>query len=77
MVLGRVCIDKKDFKKAESAFKASIKFDPKYPDALYGLALTYEKQGNKNMAVKYYSETLKYQPDFELASDALSKLKTK
>ncbi len=41
---------------AEQEFKATLKIDPTYVDAIYSLGFTYELMGDKEKAQPYYDK---------------------
>lgn len=77
MVIGRVYIEKKDYDRAIAAFDKAIRFDSKYIDALYGLGVAYEGKGDKKEALKRYLDVLKVDPGYQLAQEAVARLKLK
>ena len=73
--LGRLYTVQKDYKKAIETLKKALSKRETASDTLYYLGLAYEKQGNKKEAAGYYQKALKFAPDFELASNALKRVK--
>ncbi|MFH0854357.1 MAG: hypothetical protein V1891_02605 [bacterium] len=52
-----------DLKIAEALFKRAVQLQDKYVDALYSLAMVYEKQGMISEAKEYYKKTLDSLPE--------------
>jgi tetratricopeptide (TPR) repeat protein len=77
LLKGRIFLDKKENDYAIAEFSKALEFDPKYVDALYGLALAYEKKGNRAEAVKRYENVLKVVPDYRLAEEGIARLRLK
>lgn len=48
---------------AELAFRRAIALNPNYSDALFALALLYEKTGNKSQALQLYKRVLELNPN--------------
>lgn len=61
--------------KALESFTNAIKSDPKYVDAYYGRAVTYQTIGDKKNAIADFQACLAINPDYIAADDALRKLK--
>jgi tetratricopeptide (TPR) repeat protein len=55
-------------------FEQAAAYHPDEARIYYRLGLSYEKLGNKKDAMKFYEHTLKIEPKFEEAFDALEKL---
>ncbi|MHB0976197.1 MAG: tetratricopeptide repeat protein [Candidatus Aquicultorales bacterium] len=74
MAIGRILLEKKDFKAAATEFERALAFDPKFPDAHYGLGIALEKMGRKSEALARYREAVKLSPNFKLAKEAVERL---
>jgi hypothetical protein len=61
--LGVVYYGKKEWHKAKTFFKLSVKQDPNYPEAYYNLALTEIKLGNQQEAEKAIEKFLENETD--------------
>ncbi|MCC7506239.1 MAG: tetratricopeptide repeat protein [Saprospiraceae bacterium] len=66
--------DKKEFKKAEDAYRQALTKSPKDPKALYNTGNTAYRQGNYADAVGLYTEAAQQAPDTDFKSDALYNL---
>ncbi|SHK57579.1 Tetratricopeptide repeat-containing protein [Selenomonas ruminantium] len=64
---GVVYYNRDDFKNALDDFKAAKKFSPTSGEALFDLAITAEKLGEKRTARKTYDELIKLHPNFNQA----------
>lgn len=53
---------KGDYDLAQMAFERAISLNPNYSDALYALALLFEKRGNSVEALKFYQKVLNLNP---------------
>lgn len=72
--LGIVAYNSGEYKKAIHAFDAVLQTNPNHIDALFGIALAYEKQGNKTKALGYYTKLLEltpHNPEIQKRIDAL------
>jgi tetratricopeptide (TPR) repeat protein len=75
---GMTFLDMGDTRQAETEFKQALKFNPRYGDAIIGLAETYRSQGKKADAVRYYErylEILPNGPEASVARSAIERLK--
>jgi superkiller protein 3 len=77
LLKGRILLDKKENDNAIAVFGKALEFDPKYIDALYGVAIAYENKGNRAEAIKRYENVLKVDPNYRLANEAITRLKAK
>jgi Tfp pilus assembly protein PilF len=62
---------------AEAAFLQALKANPRYGEAVMGLAETYRSLGKKEQAIQYYQRYLELQPnggEAEVARTALKRL---
>ncbi len=50
-------------------FKSAIETNPKYVEAWYNLGLCHQSKGDREKALKAYSNCLKFDPEFSLARD--------
>jgi predicted Zn finger-like uncharacterized protein len=75
---GMAFLDLGDTRQAETEFKQALKFNPRYGEAIIGLAETYRSQGKKADAVRYYErylEILPNGPEAAIARSAIERLK--
>jgi len=76
--LGRLYYNRKkgnDFGQAELALRRAVTLDPNYSDALFALALLYERTNNPTPALELYRRVLKLNPgnkDIQRKVDVLS-----
>ncbi|MCL5292521.1 MAG: tetratricopeptide repeat protein [Actinobacteria bacterium] len=77
MAIGRVLVEKKDYKAAIVEFERALNFDPNYADAHYGLGLCFEKLERKDEALMHYKKALQISSDFRLAREAVKRLEKK
>lgn len=56
-------------------YKSAIETEPRFFEAWYNLGLCHAEKGNKEKALKAFSNTLKYNPDFEMARIEAEKLR--
>ncbi len=61
--LGRLYINEKEYEKAKDTLKKAVKKRETASDTLYYLGYAYERTNEKDKALKYYKEALKYSPD--------------
>ncbi|MBI5222222.1 MAG: tetratricopeptide repeat protein [Candidatus Magasanikbacteria bacterium] len=54
---------KGDYDMAETAFRRAIALQPNYADAIFALALLYDKTGEKKEALTLYKEVLQFSPN--------------
>jgi tetratricopeptide (TPR) repeat protein len=73
-LLGRVYLDKKEYRKAIEQFRKTIRLDPRFADAYYGMGLAYENLKDYKMAKDLYREAIKVEPNFTKAKEALQRL---
>ncbi len=74
--IGRVQVERKDYKAAVRAYNASLGYGPESASILYELAKAYDLSGDKTNAISYYKEALEYVPDYQEALVALERLKS-
>jgi predicted Zn finger-like uncharacterized protein len=75
---GMAFLDLGDTRQAETEFKQALKFNPRYGEAIIGLAETYRSQGKKEDAIRYYErylEILPNGPEASVARSAIERLK--
>ncbi len=75
---GMAFLDMGDTRQAETEFKQALKFNPRYGDAIIGLAETYRSQGKKAEAIRNYErylEILPNGPEASVARSAIERLK--
>jgi predicted Zn finger-like uncharacterized protein len=75
---GMAFLDMGDTRQAETEFKQALKFNPRYGEAIIGLAETYRTQGKKAEAIRYYErylEILPNGPEATVARSAIERLK--
>ncbi len=75
---GLALLDMNDPRQAEPEFKQALKINPKYGEAIMGLAETYRSQGKKAEAIRYYErylEILPNGPEASVARSAIERLK--
>jgi predicted Zn finger-like uncharacterized protein len=75
---GMSFLDMGDTRQAETEFKQALKFNPRYGEAIIGLAETYRSQGKKADAIRYYErylEILPNGPEASVARSAIERLK--
>ncbi len=60
--------------KAMKAYYDAVKAEPGNPDALYRLGLAYEVNGNPKAAALRFRQTLKVDPDYVAAAQALARV---
>jgi len=75
---GMAFLDMGDTRQAETEFKQALKFNPRYGEAIIGLAETYRTQGKKAEAIRYYErylEILPNGPEASVARSAIERLK--
>ncbi len=77
LLLGEILLDKKEYSKAEEAFKKLTQSDPTLADSHYLLGVTYEKQGRNDLAINEYREALRLYPNYNKASESLKRLERK
>lgn len=71
ILLGKIYTEQKKYKEAENEYQTILKYKEKSPDALYGLGVIYESQGDAVKARSYWRKALKLQPNHP---DSLKKL---
>lgn len=69
---GMAFLDLGDTRQAETEFKQALKFNPRYGEAIMGLAETYRSRGKKAEAIRYYQRYLDVLPNGPEASVARS-----
>jgi len=75
---GMAFLDMGDTRQAETEFRQALKFNPRYGEAIIGLAETYRTQGKKAEAIRYYErylEILPNGPEASVARSAIERLK--
>lgn len=75
---GMAFLDMGDTRQAETEFRQALKFNPRYGEAIIGLAETYRSQGKKAEAIRYYErylEVLPNGPEASVARSAIERLK--
>jgi predicted Zn finger-like uncharacterized protein len=75
---GMAFLDMGDTRQAEAEFKQALKFNPRYGEAIIGLAETYRSQGKKAEAIRHYErylEILPNGPEASVARSAIERLK--
>tara|TARA_B110000285_G_scaffold70069_1_gene80678 strand:- start:10094 stop:11101 length:1008 start_codon:yes stop_codon:yes gene_type:complete len=56
-------------------FKSAIETNPKYVEAWYNLGLCHQSKGNREKALKAYSNCLKFDTEYTLARDRANEIK--
>jgi len=69
--LGELYYKRGEYEKAIEALKGALKVDRTDADARYLLALTYQAQGDHQLAVREFQKALRYVPDFAEAYQGL------
>lgn len=71
------CIKQNQEKDLDSAiyfFNETLTKEPRFVEAWHNLGYCTELKGNKYQAIQYYQKALKYNPDFELSIEAITRL---
>ncbi len=63
-----------DIDSAMYFFNETLIKEPRYVEAWHNLGYCSEKKGDKYQAIKYYQKAIKYNPDFELSIEAITRL---
>jgi predicted Zn finger-like uncharacterized protein len=71
---GYCYLDKAEFKSAHSSFRAALAVSSKYEPALWGVAETYQQQGNKAKAIEAYEAYLAVYPNSAKAKKQIERL---
>jgi tetratricopeptide (TPR) repeat protein len=72
--LAGLAIEREDYAKAIDLLKKAIHQDSELADAEYNLALCYEKQGNRNDAVKHWNRYIELEENEETLQQAQAHL---
>ena len=70
--LGRLYYNQGDISKAELCFTKAIEISPNYSNALYSLALIYQKQNKNKEALELFKKVLELNPDNEEVKQKIS-----
>lgn len=73
-LLGRIYLVKGLYDSAELKFRDALRFDPKHPDAHYGLGLTLEKKKEKGLAVGEFKKAYDLAPTLKDAKKRYQQL---
>lgn len=69
-------VDKnKDIDSAMYFYKSAIETEPRYVEAWHNMGLCHAEKGNKEKALKSFSNALKYNPEFEISRQEAEKLR--
>ena len=69
--LGRIHAQRNEFIEARRAYETALVYQPGYPQALNGIALTHMDQGDAETAVRLLRDLLRRYPDYALARENL------
>jgi tetratricopeptide (TPR) repeat protein len=64
---GRALFDSAEYDRAIRDFDSAIRFDPNYPEAFNGRALTYAAKGETDRALQDFDEAIRLDPNFAIA----------
>jgi tetratricopeptide (TPR) repeat protein len=67
--------NKKDLDSAMYFYKSAIETEPRYVEAWHNMGLCHAEKGNKEKALKSFSNALKYNPEFEISRQEAEKLR--
>ena len=69
-------IDKpQDIDSAMYFYKSAIETEPQYVEAWHNIGMCHAKKGNKERALKAFSNALKHNPDFEMSREAAERIR--
>lgn len=69
-------IDKKqDVDSAMYFYKSALETEPRYVEAWHNMGMCHAQKGDKERALKSFSNALKYDPEFEMSRQAAEKLR--
>ncbi|MEJ6582831.1 MAG: tetratricopeptide repeat protein [Crocinitomicaceae bacterium] len=69
-------VDKnKDIDSAMYFYKSALETEPRYVEAWHNIGLCHSQKGNKERALKSFSNALKYDPEFELSRQAAEQIR--
>jgi tetratricopeptide (TPR) repeat protein len=69
-------VDKKqDIDSAMYFYKSALETEPRYVEAWHNIGMCHAQKGNKERALKSFSNALKYDPEFEMSRQAAEKLR--
>lgn len=72
---GDILMKQDSYAKAQRQYEIAIATDPANADAWYGKGYSYEQQNQKDSAIRYYGQSLRFDPGLTAARDALKRLK--
>jgi len=72
--LGRIHAQRKEFATARRAYETALVYQPEYPQAENGIALTYMEQGDAETAISLLRDLLRRHPDYALARENLQRM---
>ena len=72
--LGRVHAQRQEFVEARQAYQAALDYQPHYPQALNGIALTHMEQGDPETAIRLLRDLLRRYPDYAPARRNLERI---
>lgn len=74
---GRLYYNKGEYQKAQEYLEKAVSFLPNYSNALYSLALTYEKLGKREDALKQFKKVLELNPGNKDVENKIKELERK
>jgi tetratricopeptide (TPR) repeat protein len=72
--LGRLYYNQNKYDEASQQFEIAIQLFPSHSNSLYSLALIYEKQGDINKAIEYFTKVSELNPDNEEIKNKIKSL---
>lgn len=64
-----------DIDSAMYFYKSALETEPRYVEAWHNIGMCHAQKGNKERALKAFSNALKYNPDFEMSREAAEKIR--